>query len=70
MNFKGKRVLIIETKGSYLAGNFSDIKDFMEGKFTEMNQDTYKFFYLEDGEKDKVYQDRLQTIIKEYFEVK
>lgn len=67
---KIKRTLIIETKGSHLAGNFVDIKGFMEGKFSEMNQDAYKFFYLEDGERNNVYQDKLQTIIKEYFEVK
>lgn len=67
---KIKKTLIIETKGAYLAGNFVDIKGFMEGKFSEMNQDAYKFFYLEDGEKNNVYQDKLQTIIKEYFEVK
>lgn len=67
---KIKKTLIIETKGAHLAGNFVDIKDFMENKFSEINQNNYKFFYLEDGEKNNIYQDRLQTVIKEYFEVK
>lgn len=67
---KIKKTLIIETKGAHLAGNFADIKSFMEGKFSEINRDAYKFFYLEDGQKSNYYEDQLHSIIQDYFEVK
>ncbi|OIN91941.1 hypothetical protein AUJ42_01090 [Candidatus Collierbacteria bacterium CG1_02_44_10] len=67
---KIKKTLIIETKGSHLAGDFTDIKSFMEGKFSEINPEAYKFFYIEDGAKPSYYEDQLQKIIQDYFGVK
>lgn len=67
---KGKKIaktLILETKGSHLAYDFTDIREFMENTFVDINANAFDFLYLEDG-KDISYQ--LQSItdkINTYF---
>lgn len=64
---KIKKTLIIETKGQHLAHDFSDIRQFMENTFVDLNANAFDFLYLEDG-KDMNY--HLQSItdkINHYF---
>lgn len=61
------RTLILETKGSHLAYDFTDIREFMENTFVDLNANAFDFLYLEDG-KDMSY--HLQSItdkINTYF---
>ncbi|MGI8419267.1 MAG: DEAD/DEAH box helicase family protein [Candidatus Levyibacteriota bacterium] len=61
------KTLIIETKGAHLAHDFSDIRNFMQGKFVEINPDRFGFLYLEDG-KDFTYQvEQIHDKMQEYF---
>ncbi len=61
------KTLIIETKGAHLAHDFSDIKEFMQGKFTEINASKFDFLYLEDG-RDFDYQvQEIHDKMQEYF---
>ncbi len=67
---KGKKIvktLIIETKGAIYAGNYADIRRFMEDTFVHLNANAFDYLYLEDG-KDMSY--HLQSItdkINAYF---
>lgn len=67
---KGKKItktLIIETKGAIYAGNYADIREFMENTFVDLNANAFDYLYLEDG-KDMSY--HLQSItdkINAYF---
>lgn len=62
-----KKTLIIETKGAIYAGAYTDIKQFMENTFVDLNAKAFDYLYLEDG-KDMNY--HLQSItdkINHYF---
>lgn len=67
---QGKKIaktLILETKGSHLAHDFTDIRRFMEDTFVDLNANAFDYLYLEDG-KDMSY--HLQSItdkINAYF---
>jgi len=64
---KIKKTLIIETKGTIYAGAYTDIRQFMEKTFVDLNAKAFDYLYLEDG-KDMSY--HLQSItdkVNQYF---
>ena len=67
---KGKKIaktLIIETKGAIYAGNYADIKHFMENTFVELNAKAFDFLYLEDGKDLDYHRQAITDRINHYF---
>ncbi|MEO8581794.1 MAG: DEAD/DEAH box helicase family protein [Patescibacteria group bacterium] len=67
---KGKKVaktLIIETKGSHLAHDFTDIRQFMEHTFVDLNAKAFDFLYLEDGKDLDYHRQAITDRINHYF---
>jgi hypothetical protein len=67
---KGKKIaktLIIETKGSHLAHDFIDIRQFMENTFVDLNAKAFDFLYLEDGRDMSYHLQSITDRINHYF---
>lgn len=67
---KGKKIaktLIIETKGTIYAGNYADIKQFMENTFVELNANAFDYLYLEDGRDVSYHLQSITDKINTYF---
>lgn len=67
---KGKKIsktLIIETKGSHLAHDFTDIREFMENTFVDLNTNAFDFLYLEDGQDLSYHLQSITDKINSYF---
>lgn len=67
---KGRKIaktLIIETKGSHLAHDFTDIRQFMENTFVDLNAKAFDFLYLEDGRDESYHLQSITDRINHYF---
>lgn len=64
---KIEKTLIIETKGGHLAHGFSDIRQFMENTFIDLNDNAFDFLYLEDGQDMSYHLQSITDKINHYF---
>jgi hypothetical protein len=64
---KVEKALIIETKGGHLAHVFSNIKQFMENTFLELNGNAFDFLYLEDSQDTNYHLQLITDKINHYF---